>query len=206
MNVTEMLNNFVTDVYASMHFIQIHPLHYLISFSKKRKSTSNLQWSRRGRNLIQFYVGQWSYWATRWACKSKQDPKAETLVKQRPAALIYRLRHMTSTYNNYSIRLTTFDAQKKWAWCNYWHEEKQMSWFSICCIKLVTCTWSQKAKEISLQFFPWCTALLTHFLGIGRIQNKGWHHTQWCSSWPNEQSTNQSAHKFSSEVMFWVIG
>lgn len=113
---------------------------------------------------------------------------------------------MSSTCNNYSLRLTAFDAQKKRAWCNDWQEEDQMSWFSICSIKLVTCTRSQKAKKISLQFFPWCTALLTHFLGIGRVQNKGWHHAQWCSSWPNEQSTNQSSHKFSSEVMFWVIG
>lgn len=65
MYVTDMLNDFVTNVYAHMHFIQIHPLYYLISFSKRRKNASNLQWSRRGRNLIQFYIGQWSYRATR---------------------------------------------------------------------------------------------------------------------------------------------
>lgn len=112
---------------------------------------------------------------------------------------------MSSTCNTYSLRLTAFDAQKQWAWCSDW-QENQMSWFSICSIKLVTCTLSQKAKKTSLQFFPWCTALLTHFLGIGKVQNKWWHHAQWCSSWPNEQSTNQSSHKFSSEVMFWVIG
>lgn len=44
--------------------------------------------------------------------KAQQDPKAETLGKQRPAALIFPLRHMTSTFNNYSLQLTAFDAQK----------------------------------------------------------------------------------------------
>ncbi len=204
MNVTEMLNNFITDVYASMHFIQIHSLHYLISFSKKRKSTSNLQWSRRGRNLIQFYVGQWSYWATRWACKSKQDPKAETLGKQHPAALIYRLRHMTSTYNNYSIRLTTFDAQKNGLDAITGMRRNKCHGLAFAALSLLPVRGVRRPRKSHCSFFH--DALLTHFLGIGRIQNKGWHHTQWCSSWPNEQSTNQSAHKFSSEVMFWVIG
>lgn len=81
------------------------------------------------------------------------------------------------------------------------HEENQMSWFSISSLKLVTCT---PSLEISLQFFPWCIAPLSHFLWNGE---RVWERMTSCAltfiesltKWINK-SINQSTHKFSSEA------
>lgn len=117
--------------------------------------------------------------------------------------------HQLWVLSNYNHKHFTGKKKKKQDWCSNWHEENQMSWFSISSLKLVTCTLS---LEISLQFFPWCTAPLSHFLWNGE---RVWERMTSCAlafiesltEWINK-SINQSTHKFSSEVNVlghWLI-